>query len=237
MEESLKTKGIILRREVCRENDSRVFVYTQDFGKLELLARGTQKLSSKLAAHIEPLNLIDLMVIKGKKRDYLGSAIACNCYVEIKNDLDKIAVIGRVLNLFNRLVREGEIDQALFSLLLDFLEVFSQSKKPAALLENFFILKLLDTLGYRPELFHCLNCQADILPGLNYFNPGKGGVICGKCSNISQENVNLTISDDCIKIMRFGLKNDFSGLDNLACSSGLLKELNFILNSSLHYIN
>ena len=85
MEVSQKSKAIILKREAFLENNSRVFIYSQNFGKLDLVARGTQKISSKLAGHIEPLNLCEIMIIKGKQYNYLGSALCENSFLNIKN--------------------------------------------------------------------------------------------------------------------------------------------------------
>src|SRR3989338_10081061 len=106
MEVTYKTQGIILRREQYGENDSRVFVYTRNFGKLDLGARGTQKLLSKLAAHIEPLNLGEIMAVRGRQYDYLGSIVSENIFSGLRGDYDKIRAAGEILKLVNDAVKE-----------------------------------------------------------------------------------------------------------------------------------
>ena len=69
MEETFNTKAIILKREPFWEADTRVVVYSLEKGKLHLIARGTKKISSKLAGHLEPMNFVDLMVVRGKQFD------------------------------------------------------------------------------------------------------------------------------------------------------------------------
>lgn len=156
MEVTTKTKAIILKREPYNENDSRVFVYTRDFGKLQLIARGTQKLSSKLAGHIEPLNFCDMMIIKGKQYDYAGSVIAENVFARIKNDYAKSIIAGEVVRIVDELVKGEEKDEQIFLMLKKFLAVLNNAEIHKSLslqiLKNALTIKLISILGYRPNL-------------------------------------------------------------------------------------
>jgi DNA repair protein RecO (recombination protein O) len=218
MEESFTTKALVLSRRPYKEVDSRVVVYTLDHGKMELVARGSQRLTSKLAAHIEPLNLVDLMVIVGRKRSYAGSAISQDSFADIKGDLEKVMIVGQALNLFNRLVKEAEVDERLFALLLDFLGVFRKNQGSSEFLYSAFVLKLLAELGYAPELYNCNYCKSPITPQKNYFSLLKGGLVCENCwGKLAENDKNhiLTISNECVKVMRFILGNDFKEINRL----------------------
>jgi len=155
MESTKKTKAIVLRREPFNENDSRVFVYTQYFGKLSLIARGTQKLSSKLVAHIEPLNLCEVMIIKGRQYDYLGSCISEDVFSGIKNDYNKSKVAGESARIIDGIVKGEEKDEQIFLMLNKFLEILNNNEmnnSQLILLKNVFVLKLVSLLGYQPNL-------------------------------------------------------------------------------------
>ena len=186
MEVTYKTQGIILQREQYGENDSRVFVYTSDFGKLELVARGTQKLSSKLAAHLEPLNLCEIMVVRGKQYDYLGTAISEEVFAGIKDDYDKTTVAGEILKLVNEVTKEKQAEQAIFLLLKEFFSILNdvETRHGASLLEilfSAFTLKFLSLLGYAPQLERCVVCQRRLQTGGNSFSYVTGGVVCSGC--------------------------------------------------------
>ena len=102
MEETYNTTAIITNNEPYREHDSKITAYTIDRGKLELIARGTKKIKSKLAGHLEPASLVNLMVVHGKQYDYTGFADSQNLYINIKNNYDKILICGLVFqNLIN----------------------------------------------------------------------------------------------------------------------------------------
>ncbi len=191
MDETYTTKAIILNRQPFRENDTKVILYSLDYGKLELVARGTQTIKSKIASHIEPMNLSFTMIVKGKQFDYLGSAISQFCYGNIKGDLEKLGVAGEAINIFNQLVKEGQADKDIFNLLYEYLEILNNKQNiifDYRLLLYFFILKLLTQLGYKPELYNCVVCKKKIAPNNNSFSLSKGGIICKECSKSKGNN-------------------------------------------------
>jgi DNA repair protein RecO (recombination protein O) len=110
MEPTFNTRAIILNRVDFRESDSRIICYSEDVGKLELVARGAKKLKSKSSGHIEPLTLSSIMVVKGKDVNYAGTATGENFYPDIKADLDKIFIALQALALVEKMTREGEVD-------------------------------------------------------------------------------------------------------------------------------
>ncbi|MFA5754402.1 MAG: DNA repair protein RecO [Patescibacteria group bacterium] len=243
MEATKNTSAIVLNRQPYRESDSLITVYTPDFGKLVLVARGTKKPRSKLAGHVEPLNHIDLMIISGRGFDYVGSALARNAYQGIKGDLNKLFFAGRALSVFDRLIKENQADQRLFFLLLDWLDQLENYPAPefsrfsGELLFNFLTLKLLAELGYNPQMQECLDCQGKIVAGQNYFDLKNGGLICAECLKARQEDSTgiLTISDDCIKLWRFMADNSFALAPKLKINQKLVKELSNLINGFLSF--
>lgn len=247
MDETRHSQAIILNRSAYRESDSLVIVYTKDFGKLLLVARGTKKIQSKLAGHLEPISLADILVIKGKGFDYVGSALTRDAYLNLKDNLNKLYYAGRVINWFNRLVKEGEPDERLFLLLGRWLEVLDNypaeefNKENGELFFIFFALKLLSELGYKPEMYECLNCREKIRPGKNYFNLKNGGLVCGQCleKERSAQGINQTelllISDNCVKLMRFIMDNKLDVAKKLKLDRRVIKELSVLTISFLNF--
>jgi DNA repair protein RecO (recombination protein O) len=133
MESTYNTRVIILNRFDFRENDSRIICYSEDRGKLELVARGAKKLKSKSSGHIEPLTLSNIMVVKGKDVNYAGTATGENFYSNIKEDLDKIFIASQAMSLVDKMTRVGEIDdhEKIFNLLKGFLDNLENGVIPA----------------------------------------------------------------------------------------------------------
>ncbi len=239
MDETYTTKAIILNRQPFREADSKITAYSLEKGKIELIVRGAKKIKSKLAGHLEPLNLSEIMVVRGRQFDYVGGAVSANCYGAIKSDLEKLMLAGRIINVFNKLIKmEDRTDvEVIFRLLRSILEVLNSGQKSAAnseLLFNFFVLRLMAQLGHKPELHNCVVCRKKITPNNNYFDLSRGGLICLNCQR-NKNNSILPISTDCIKILRLAIESDFSRLTKLKINDILAKEINNIVCSFLKF--
>ena len=209
MEPTYFTQAIILTRRPFRENDVVVTVYSADKGKLELAGRGVKKISSKLAAHLEPITLSNIMVVRGRQLDYVGAAGSLTCFARLKNNFGKIAVAGRAASVFNQITKPGQADYQAFALLLGFLRFLDQAgeKENYDLFFYFFLFKFLAVLGHKPELFYCLACRQKIKM-VSRFSLAKGGLVCPFCPSLK----GLTISADCIKVLRLILAHDFNFL-------------------------
>ncbi len=212
MQETYNTKAIVLNKQDFRERDSLVTVYSMDKGKMNLVARGTKNVKSKLSGHIEPMNLIDLMVVRGKNFDYVGSPIARNSFLNIKRDLEKIKVAGKAINYFSSSVGENDGGE-FFDVLVGFLSFLNQElriKNQDTLISE-FILKLLSRLGYRPELSKCVECGSKANDKKIVFDFLRGGLVCEKCLKKSLVlSRKLTLSFGCVNVLNIILDSNYN---------------------------
>lgn len=226
MEITYQTQAIILRRAPVNESDIRVTAYSCDKGKLELLARGARKLKSKLAAHLEPITLSVLMVVRGRKFDYAGTAVSESCFLNIKNDLEKTVFAGKAVGFFDKIIKLGEKDKVLYKLLNEYLGVLNREEKIKAgyeLFYAFFILRLLARLGHQPQLYNCPVCNRKITPQGNVFGFTNGGIVCPNCQR-NYRGKSVLISDECIKLFRLAEKRELLILANVKASKGIARE-------------
>jgi len=235
MDETYLTKAIILDRQDWREYDSKLTLYSPAKGKIILVARGVKKLKSKLAGHLEPISLSQIMAIRGRQVDYIGSAVNIECFVGIKSDLDKINAAGDAIRIFNNIIKEGEADESIFNLLTEFLKILDKAGKNYQLLKYFFILKLMSQLGYKPELYNCLKCKKRVSPANNYFDLSKGGLICQECNNNDNKKEILAISSDGIKVLRLAVQSYLNKMTKLKIYNKLKNEVKNIISSFQEY--
>jgi len=240
MDSTFPTKAIILNRRDWREADRLVSVYTPNHGRLSLLARGACKANSKMAAHLEPLSLSRLLVVKGKGFDYVGGALLEEAFWGIKQDLNKLYFAGEALRNFSLLVREGEADADIFSWLEKWLLSLEAAgnggdldKEEGRFRSALFSWRLFHLLGYGPQLDNCVVCHQAPSPGKNHFDFARGGLLCSDCYAAMPLGANegsvVFLSDNCIKLLRLASGSNWQ---NLKFSSRLLKEwesLNFQL--------
>lgn len=211
MLETYSTVAVILNRHPFRESDTRVVLYCGDKGKLELVAKGTKKISSKLSGHLEPITMSRVMVVKGRNIDYLAAASSLDSFAGIKNDLDKSLAACFAANAFGKLIKTEHRDEKLFSHLSDFLEYIdrtSLTKEQLRVVAYFFLMHTLSLLGYQPQLYKCVICGLKLDDKDNHFDLEKGGIVCYDCRNNLSKNLNK-VSVNVIKLLRLAINEQY----------------------------
>jgi len=243
MEATRNTPAIIIKRQSYREHDSLVVIYSLKYGQERLVARGTKKPQSKLAGHLEPISLADVMILAGKSGDYLASAISRDAYSGIKGYLNKLYYAGRALRWLSRLVKDREADERLFFLLGDWLEIIDDyptvdfSKERGEILFSFFIWKFLALLGYQPEFHNCQSCRRQISAGENYFDLRSSGLNCRDCVSPgeSRRPELVRAADNVIKLVRLALDSELLQSTRIKASRVDIQGLTDLINSFLKY--
>ncbi len=152
-----KTTGFIIGKRVSREHDRVFIVYTQDHGKLEVLAQGVLKLSSKLGGNLELLTKASFLFARGKMYDRIASVDTLHTFKNTKQNLVKLVVALASAEMLHQLVAWEAKDVHTFQLYEEFLEELeglpdhTQTKYVINLL-NLFTVKLSILLGYRAPL-------------------------------------------------------------------------------------
>lgn len=230
-EETKNTLAIIISHRPYREADRLVSFYSRDFGKQRLLARGASKISAKLAGHLEPFNLAEVMIIKGRHRDYLGAARSLDARLFLKADLNCLFYAGQVLHIFETAVKEAEPDPELFFLLEEFLESLNKkkivlAKERGEILLSAFVFKLLYHLGYGLRLDSCLSCNRSVKNDKEvYIDILKGGFFCSSCFNREVTGILPNISSEALKTVKFFVASDFKKIARLVLEENLIREI------------
>ncbi|MFH1173384.1 MAG: DNA repair protein RecO [bacterium] len=225
-----QTKGLTLIRRDWGETDRLFVIYTRDYGKLEVLAKGGKKTKSKLASHLEPFLLSEILIAKGKSYDVLVGANSLYYFKNIWLDVFKTGLASYCLELINLLTQPAQPERAVYELLVKTLHQLDQSKTEdqvkSANLVRLFAWQLLNIAGYQPELHYCLACQSQIQAGQNYFDANKGGLVCANCRT---EGL-IALSDSAIKVLRLFLKKDIGDFTRLKIDGKLREEINQVVD-------
>lgn len=115
------TQGLVIKTEDTNEYDQFVTCYTKDFGKLKLLAKGINKPESRLRGHLDLFDFSDFMIVSGKNRNYVRSAMALEKFQNIKSDLRLFALASVTMELLEKGTFENSHDYETWNLNLRFL--------------------------------------------------------------------------------------------------------------------
>lgn len=140
----LNDVGFVVKRINLGEADRFVTIFTQNNGKMEVLAKGVRKITSKRSSHIELLNLVRFHSIKTSKNFILTEIQLINSFEKRKDTLKQCEVAFLVCELIDNLCPQGQVNPEMFSLVGTFLRDGEFSDD--ALLR--FETDLLSNLGY-----------------------------------------------------------------------------------------
>lgn len=132
------TEAIVLDKVDSGELDSRVYLYTKDFGRVSCKVKSTRKITSKLAGHLEPLNLISARIVD-KNGPQLIDALTIKNYKKTPELLETLLLV-------KDLTAESQPDLHLWKLLEN------------NLLNRRMVLKFL---GFDPTFAKCNHCQKE----------------------------------------------------------------------------
>ncbi len=151
---SSRTDGIILKKTDWGEAGQLFSIYTRDFGKVELIGRGTKKIQSKLNSHLQFFAVIDLSFAKGKKIDQLIAVSIVKNFALLKGDLQKIILGLWVLEIVEKMTKTNHPDEKIFLLLQKYLTYLNTTRAESVedypALRTVFIIELMTELGYKP---------------------------------------------------------------------------------------
>jgi len=114
-----RTLGLILKKEDQKEADRVFSVYTENFGKLELLAKGERKIESKLRGGLELFYLSEIEFIQGKTYKTLTDAILIDNFKNLRKNLRALSVAHKISEVLDNLVKGQEPDEKIWQLILE----------------------------------------------------------------------------------------------------------------------
>jgi DNA repair protein RecO (recombination protein O) len=140
----LKDKAYIIKRVNSKDSDRFITLFTKDHGKLEVLAKGVRKISSKRASSLEPLNLIEFQAVKSGQYHVLTEVKLVSSQDHLKKELKYIKQVFLVCELINSIMPQGVAHADVFDLILRALPHISKDEKTLI----YFQAKLLTLLGF-----------------------------------------------------------------------------------------
>ncbi len=204
---SFRVEAVVLRHREIGEADRLLWVYTRQRGKLRVVAKGVRKVLSRKAGHLEPLTHVALQLARTRGLPLVTQAETLDAYLPLREDLARMGYAVYVLELLERFTPEEERNSSLYLLLVNTLARLLDTPDQR-LTVRYFEMRLLDQVGFRPQLFSCLQCGAEIQPENQYFGLLLGGVLCPHCGE-GQEHVR-PVTQDTLRYLRHFQRSDYA---------------------------
>lgn len=227
---SIRTEGVILRRRNFSEKDRILTVFTRKLGRVGVIAKGVRSPGSRKAGHVETFMRSSLLIGRGRNLHVLTQAEVIDEYSALRESLTGIGYGSYVVELIDAFTYEEGSHLPLYRLLISTLERLNQGEFPDLVL-RYYELRLLELVGFRPELFRCVSCGSSIQQEDQFLSGGLGGVVCPPCAEGALPDSLRPINSRVLKYLRHLQRSAYTELQGLT----LPRELIPGLESSLRY--
>ncbi|MGC9031485.1 MAG: DNA repair protein RecO [Minisyncoccia bacterium] len=211
------TEALFLGEEEIGDADKIFILFTKDFGKIEIFARGIRKINAKLKENATLFLLGSVEFVQGKNQKILTDSFPIDKFYGIRGDERKLKIALAFVNVLFSLIPFEEKDENLWFLLNNFFKKLANIKIAFLLsLYYYYLWNLIAILGFKPVLEHCISCK--IKPkkdDIFYFSVKEGGIICKKCFRknfLDEKDYVKPINFNTIKILKFFLHEDYKNL-------------------------
>ena len=231
-ERTLRVEAIVLRHSDWGEADRLLTLFTREEGKLRTIAKGVRRLRSRKAGHLQPFTRVKLMLAHGRDLWIVTQAETVAAYLALREDLERIAHASYAVELLDRFTYEEGANRPLFDLLAMTLQRMDEGQLPFTLL-RYYELRLLDLLGFRPELFRCVGCGEGIQPQDQFFSPLLGGVLCPRCA--AQDASARPISVNALRFLRHFQRSTYAEASRALIPAPVQQEMETRMQDYLTY--
>lgn len=227
---SIRAEAIVLRHIEMGEADRLLWLYTRQRGKVRAIAKGVRKILSRKAGHLEPFTRVKLQLARGRDLFIITQAETIDAYLNLREDLTRLGNAAYIIELLDRFTYDEDENRGLYQLLSDTLSRLNT--EPNLLIPvRYYEIRILDLLGYRPQLFKCLQCEAEIKPEDQYFSVEQGGVLCPRCGKNTHEARLITMP--ALKILRHFQRSSYKDAKRAPLTPKTNQEIENLIQ---HYI-
>ena len=148
MPQIIKTDAVVLRKKSLLDKDTVVTIFSKEYGKLRIIAKGIKKITSRRAAHVQTGNLVATELNVRGETFYLQNTTITSAFSQIKSDPEKINYLYRFLFIIDRILPEGQPEFAVYQTMLKALIYLSKADRVTLDKFSAFLQEILHDLGY-----------------------------------------------------------------------------------------
>ncbi len=221
-----KCEGIVIRTTDYGENNKIVTLYTREWGKVGVMARGAKKPSSRLASITQPFTYGYYLVQRSNGLGGLQQGEIIKTMRGIREDIFLTAHASYIVELTDKATEDKKPNPYLFELLYQTLH-FMNEGLDLDILTFIYEMKMLQVLGLHPVLDRCSACGST--DGQFSFSIREGGFLCHRCLPIDAHH--LKISQSTVKLLRIFYYFDLNRLGKIDVKDETKAEIKKIITT------
>ncbi|MBN2048299.1 MAG: DNA repair protein RecO [Anaerolineaceae bacterium] len=230
---TLRAEAVVLRHSEMGEADRLLVLFTREQGKIRAIAKGVRKIRSRKAGHLQPFSRTRLMLARGKSLWIITQAELIDSYLPLRDDLERTAYAAYVIELMDRFTFDDGPNPPVYRLLVNTLSRIAESQNPEVAV-RYYDLRLLDLMGFRPEIFQCVHCGEAIQAEDQYFSAFHGGAVCPNCRHSVEAAVPVSLN--ALRYLRHFQRSSYEEALRAEYHAEVFKEMERLLQYYYLYI-
>ena len=215
-------EGIVLRERDYGESSKILDVFTNKYGLIGVISKGSKKAKSPLSGVSNRLTYgIFHIYYKKDKLSTLTSVDVINPFINIKNSIINISFATYLSELVIQVIKQTINYDEIYDLFINSLLKINELYDPLVI-TNILELKLLSYLGVEPVLDRCAVCKSS--NNIITISSDKNGLLCKNCRT-NQKLVDLKT----IKYIRMYYYLDISKISKIEMDNKIKNEIDDFL--------
>jgi DNA repair protein RecO (recombination protein O) len=221
-----KCEGIVIRTTDYGETNKIVTIYTREWGKIGVMARGAKKPNSRLSSISQLFTHGYFLIQRGSGLGSLQQGEIISSMRSIGEDIFLTAYASYIAELTDKVTEEKKPNPFHFELLFQTLNYMNEGYEPDILM-NIYEMKMLNVMGLYPILNQCSVCGGT--DGHFSFSIREGGFICHRC--LDKDPYHFKLSPATVKLLRLFYFFDLSRLGNISVKEETKTELKNVITA------
>jgi DNA repair protein RecO (recombination protein O) len=178
-----KALALVLRTTDWSETSRIATLWTREFGKVRVLAKGGRRLKSNFESALDLLTVCSIVLLRKSSGslDLLTEAQVVRRFPRLRADLPALYAAYYIAELLADWTEDYDPHPVLFEEALATLDSLGAPGAPTGVRLARFEMVLLRELGFSPVLEACAACGAALDGRGLAFSPAAGGVLCPAC--------------------------------------------------------
>lgn len=228
-----KARAIVIRQVDFSESSRVVTLFTREFGKVAVLAKGAKRLKGPFESALDLLAVCEVVFIRKSSSglDLLTEAQLQQRFRPKPHDLGSLYGGYYVAELLDSLSEDYDPHPLLFDEAEAALTRLS-GDTPLDISILRFELVILREIGQLPAVEACIACGEPVGKAGRYgFQPSQGGLICQNC--FGEETPRYMITPGAIAVLRNLAAESPAAFRNLSVSPAQMRELRSFVNAAI----
>jgi DNA repair protein RecO (recombination protein O) len=202
-----RVEGIVIRSMDYGEGNKIISLYTKQYGKVSVMARGVKKMKSRHSAITQLFTYGEFAYFKSGQMGTLNDGEIVRSHHRLREDLHMAAYAAYLAELVDRMTEENDGSAYLFEQLNAGLDAMEDGKD-AQITAHIFEMKMLSFAGYSPVLAECVSCGGNAQDPV--ISVSMGGLLCTACR--SRDTAAMVVSEGTLKLLSLFTQMDLRRL-------------------------